>query len=191
MSSSNSVRILSTLLLAALALNWAQYIRLTQYRNAVQERASAPALSVGSVLPHFQALGRDGQRISIDFDPKTDPQDTILYYFAPDCVWSRRNSANINELHSRLAQTHRFIGVAPSPAVLDLYLSEHGHEFYVVTTPAKETVEAYRLSGTPHTLLIGPNGRVKRVWYGAYLGETLDKVQREFSISLPGVTQSN
>ena len=48
---------------------------------------------------------------------------------------------------------------------------------------------AYRLGGTPATILVGSDGRVQRAWAGAFQGRIETEIESLFGVSLPGLTR--
>jgi len=56
-------------------------------------------------------------------------------------------------------------------------------EVLVVT---KETRLALKLGGTPQTIVVSPEGKVQRNWFGAYADNT-NEVESALGVTLPGL----
>jgi hypothetical protein len=52
-------------------------------------------------------------------------------------------------------------------------------------------VAAYRLDATPQTIVLSNDGRVERVWQGAYAGRQHAAIQDYFGVTLPEVPVSS
>ena len=48
---------------------------------------------------------------------------------------------------------------------------------------------AYRLSGTPQTIVVSSRGEVMKNWNGAYVGDVKHEVESYFGIILPGLNE--
>ena len=178
----------SMLLLGSLALNWTQYATIARYKNALLDRVRAEQLAVGSEVPALSGLTLDGTPLSIPYGPGATAKPTLIYYFSPQCGWCKRNVASVNKLYDEVGATHRFIGVTSvSAASVRPFLAEQGHRFDVLVNVDAASLRAYRLAGTPKTVLVSPDGRVSAVWHGAYLGKVQLEIEQLFGASLPTV----
>jgi len=48
---------------------------------------------------------------------------------------------------------------------------------------------AYKVGGTPNTLVISPEGRVLKNWRGAYMDDLQREVEQYFEVELPGIRE--
>jgi hypothetical protein len=62
-----------------------------------------------------------------------------------------------------------------------------GLDFPVYYEPSLATYKSYKLGGTPHTIVISPDGKVMNDWAGAYNAELRPEVEGFFGVSLPGI----
>jgi hypothetical protein len=62
--------------------------------------------------------------------------------------------------------------------------------FPVYMRLSADTLQAYKLGGTPQTLVISGEGRVQKNWMGAYNGATKTDIETFFRIKLPDVPRS-
>ena len=106
-----------------------------------------------------------------------------MYVFAPECLWCERNLDNIKKLSELVQNKYRLVGLSMSSSNLQEYVTSHGLNFPVYKEPTAESVLAYKPGGTPRTIIISPEGRVVKNWYGAYAEEAQKEVE-EFFIPL-------
>ena len=62
-------------------------------------------------------------------------------------------------------------------------------QFPIYTDLAANSVLAYRLGGTPNTLVVSGDGRLLHQWRGAYSGSSKKEIEDYFGITLPGVEE--
>lgn len=65
------------------------------------------------------------------------------------------------------------------------YESSCCNTHFPVYEVSAESALAYRLGGTPQTIVVSPYGQVVKIWDGAYEGD----LKREFEVGLPGIVQ--
>ena len=49
-------------------------------------------------------------------------------------------------------------------------------------------IAAYRLGGTPATIVVSPEGKLLREWKGAYMGDAKHQIEEYFDVSFPVAT---
>lgn len=143
---------------------------------------SAPA--IGSLLPPLEALGADGSRERLTFEPSGRP--TLLYVFAPGCGWCARNLDNVKAIFAGARHSHRLVALSLASEAGG-FVDEVAVEVRVLVQPSPAAIEAYRLGSTPTTLVISPEGRVVKSWVGAYVDVIGKEVEAYFNVKLPGV----
>jgi hypothetical protein len=84
---------------------------------------------------------------------------------------------------------YRFIAIAATAdAGIELSrLRTEGLALEVLTGLDDQTIAAYGFRGTPHTVVVSPDGRVLSSWAGAYSGAALVPVEQFFAVKLPGI----
>jgi len=157
--------------------------QLTTVENAVMVERQ---LKVGTQVPVIQANDHTGQPHTIAFNQEDKP--TVLYVFTPPCKWCERNMDNIKELVARKGHEFRFIGISLGKEGLTDYVAKTGLMMPVYTDLSDETKKAYKMGGTPQTIVISPEGQVIQTWMGAYTGEQQNRVEEFFGVTLPGIT---
>jgi peroxiredoxin len=70
------------------------------------------------------------------------------------------------------------------------YVEEHQLKFPVYSGLKGETIQALGLGGTPQTIIVSPDGRVLKVWKGAYADNLRPEVEAYFGIQLPGLVSA-
>ena len=93
-------------------------------------------------------------------------------------------------LANNLKGTYRFATISLSEDKLQEYIAEQDFQFPVYAGRTPKTVMAYKLGGTPQTMVLSSDGRVQKNWMGAYAGETKSEIESYFNIQLPDITQT-
>lgn len=186
-----SRRVLTLLLLCSASLNLllARDVKNLKasvlYLKAEMRSQRQRELKIGDSLPRIEIKNLDGRSLVLDY-PESGPA-TILYIFAPQCVWCTRNLPNVTSLADRTRSNYLFIGISLSKDTLREYVAQHNLNFPVYTDLTAEAISAYHLGGTPRTLVVSPGGRIVRNWFGAYGGELRREIEGFFKIRLPGI----
>jgi peroxiredoxin len=177
---------LSVLLNVVLARNIALLKDSIEYIKA--EMRASRELKPGESVPPLKGKDLYGNPAEITY-PGNGPA-TILYVFSPDCEWCTRNMENIKTLTSHIKSDFRFIGVSLSKNNLRDYLAKYALEFPVYCDLTFEVLSAYKLGGTPRTMVVSNEGKVVKTWFGAYVGNLKGEVEEYFHVSLPGVVET-
>lgn len=178
---------LTALLVCSVALNVFFTLRVKRLEDAMLYLKGENRLKLGESVPPIEGKDLEGRPAMITYDGGDRP--TILYVFSPQCGWCERNSQNINSLAKQLGDRYRLIGLSLSSKDLKEYAGAHGIEFPVYTDLPFSVTSVYKLSGTPETIIISPEGRVVQAWPGAYTGQFQREVENFFNVSLPGLEE--
>jgi peroxiredoxin len=157
-------------------------------RNLTYSRSASMAeyqLKVGTTVPPIAAKRLDGKSEVISYQKGNQP--TVLYIFTPPCVWCARNMSNFKTLFGKESGEYRFIGLSLSEEGLAEYVAKNELKLPVYFGMSIETKGAYKLSGTPQTIVVSPEGRVLQSWMGAYVGDQKSQVEAFFHVTLPGL----
>jgi peroxiredoxin len=149
-------------------------------------QAITPKLSPGMKVDPVTALGHDGERFTISYNSSDKP--TVFYVITPSCIWCKRNQANINKVADTKANDFRFIGLSLAEPGLKEYVEEHHLKFPTYTGLTRETMRSLGLGNTPQTIVVSPEGKILKVWMGAYDEEVRSEVEAYFGVQLPGLT---
>lgn len=180
---------LLSLLIVSVTLNLLLARRIKQLTGAGNRAVLERQLKVGAQVPVIQAVDSAGQPQIIAFDQEERP--TVLYVFTPLCKWCTRNMDNIKELVARKSGEFRFIGISLSKEGLTEYVAKNGLTVPVYTDLSDQTRKAYKMVGTPQTIVVSRDGKVIQNWMGAYTGEQQRQLEEYFGIKLPGVKSEN
>lgn len=168
---------LTAALLTSVALN------VTLSRELAATRvAPPPTIAPGTLLPAITGTTPEGAIQTIDY--RSD-RPTLLYYYRSECAWCRRNWTNVTTLASQ-ATSFRVVllsgddGVPVRPEGLP-------EQVVVLGGIQRATIDAYKLVGTPQTMVVSADGRSIQTWAGAYQGNRLAEIGRFFGVSLPGL----
>jgi peroxiredoxin len=173
------------MLVASVALNVMLALKIRELTGMQNALRAEHELEAGTVVPSITARRLDGKSETITYADSTRP--TVLYVFTPQCVWCARNLDNLKTLVDRKGGDYRFIGISLSKEGLEKYVADHQLTFPIYTDIPKEAGEAYKMGGTPQTVIISPQGKVLQSWPGAYAGDQKSQVEKYFDITLPGI----
>jgi hypothetical protein len=174
------------LLVISVALNVALARRNKGLSVALLSVKAEQSLPIGSSLPPIEAFDLAHNLQVLKYEAVTSP--TIFYVFSPQCGWCAKNASNLRILSERIKGRYRLIGLALSSAGLDEYVTQQGMDFPVYTNLSPQTVAAYRLGGTPTTIVVSADGKLLREWKGAYMGDSKREIEEYFGVSFPVVT---
>lgn len=178
----------ATILVAASVLtNVALSVKVTMLKGTISAIKERGQLNVGSLVPPIQAKSLDEIPVSITYNGTG--LSTVLYVFSPSCGWCARNLANVKDLAQQVDGRFRFVALSLSDDKLREYVTDKQLNFNVYGGISSETRSAYKLGGTPETIVVSSDGRVQKVWYGAYVPDTAQDVEKYFHAQLPGLTE--
>jgi len=176
------------LLVASVSLNVIQATRIGGLRSVIRTLRGEAQLAVGTSVPPMAVHDLRGQPTEVRFDGVDTP--TVVYVFSPTCGWCARNLNNIKTLADQAGGRYRFVGVSLVEKDLQTYVERSGLTFPVFMKPDASSLKAFKLGGTPETVVVAPDGRVLKVWPGAFSEASHADVERFFKVVLPGLTQS-
>lgn len=182
--------ILLTLLLLSLIGNVT--LGLERYRAHRVEAIAARdfgALPPGTPAAPFVAERLGGGTETIRFDAGVT---TVLYFHVSTCGWCRRNMANIRQLAASIPPHSRLVLIAldKNPEEAEAVANEMAVDLPHYFRPADESLQSYRVSGTPSTVVVSPAGKVLATFSGAYTGSRKEGIERMFGVTLPGIDTS-
>ena len=85
----------------------------------------------------------------------------------------------------------RFIGLSLTDSGLREYIGDHPLKFPIYTGMKAETITSLGLGSTPQTIVISPEGKVVKLWTGAYVERLQPDVEGYFGVRLPGLISVN
>jgi hypothetical protein len=180
--------LLSLLLIASVALNVALAMRL-QRDAARRTTPNVQGLATGQAVAALVGEVRVGAETRPQRYEPRGTQGTLIYFSAAQCKWSQQNLPTFIEYARQAQGRYRIVAVDLTP---DLKKDQASHldsvpADLVLRNLTPESRQAARVLGTPETLLLSPDGKVLRVWLGAYVS---DDTKRELSSYLSGTPAS-
>jgi hypothetical protein len=174
---------LSLLLIASVALNVVLAMRLRQ--SATQRASTVQGLAAGQAIPALVGEIRSGDALRPHRYEPRGSQGTLLYVSAAQCRWSQQNLPLFIDLAQQARGRYRVVTIDLTPG---LKPGEPSHldtvpDALVLRNLAAESREVLRVQGTPETFLLSPDGKVVKVWLGAFVD---DKMKQELSAYLNG-----
>jgi hypothetical protein len=175
-----------TACLSVLALSVGVNLVQAQRVRDLTGRQPVPDAIVGTRLPTIDVTTPEAARITLPFSG--DGMSSVIYFYSESCGWCQRNLPSAVALREAVRGRFRFVALtAESASRGGRALPHHALEADVTGAISAATQRALRLGGTPHTIVVSPDGTVLRSWKGAYRGLVERDVQDYFRISLPGV----
>ncbi len=185
-SRTSVIVIIAALVLSAM-LNILLAQRIRTLTHAREIGMNERVLKVGTYVQPISVKGLAGQQELISYQGASQP--TVLYVFTPLCSWCTRNLDNFKTLMEKKGTEYRFIGLSLSREGLAEYVSKNELRLPIYSNLSIEAREAYRMSGTPQTTVISPDGRVLQNWMGAYVGDQKSQIEAFFHVALPGLRE--
>ena len=167
------------LLMLSVGVNVMQARRI---KTMVDARAAAVS-SVGHRVVPLEGFSTEGVPV---LRPVARDVPTVLYYFSPTCTWCDRNWDNIRALDRGAQGRYRVVLVTRARGVRQ-YLAERGLNLDVVEGISESVAGAYKLNGTPQTVVASIEGIVTHDWRGAFTPRIERKIEELFGVSLPGI----
>ena len=66
-------------------------------------------------------------------------------------------------------------------------MERDGLRFPVFSRLSDKTRQAYRLGSTPQLIVVSREGRVQKVWTGAFAGRIEREIESFFGVDVPGI----
>jgi peroxiredoxin len=179
--------ILTMLVCCSVILNLFLAREVRKLRNTATLLAETRKLNLNDVAQPLETVDLQGRPFSISYADSSLP--TVLYIFTPDCHWCARNLENINGLAEQVKDRYRLIGISINGDGLGEYLAQNKLNFPVYHSPSDASRLAYDMVATPTTIVISKEGRVVRIWSGAYGTDRKEEIEHFLNIRLPGLTR--
>ena len=180
-----TVLILGGLLVCSLAINLILARRVASLKRTIAVIKSESRLALGDTLPAVVAKDPHGRTAVLNYSETQLP--TVVFIITPTCGWCTKNVMNMRALVKNAGARYRFVGLSLSSDKLIDYVKENKLEFPIYTDLPILTMREYKLSGTPETIVVSPQGQVTRIWSGAFAEDLQREVEDYFSVKLPGI----
>ncbi len=141
--------------------------RLSQLQRLDDLLNSSNKLELGGIVPPLVGYDLSGNKVTYSYGE--DSRDTMLLVLSPGCHACDENWPKWNRMIKSLDghSTRLVIANIASIPVTSEYISRHQIDgIPLVAEVSAESLQAYRLAYTPQTILIGHDGRVRKVHTG-------------------------
>ena len=187
-----TITFLTAMLVVSVALNvgLAYKVRgFTSAQEAQLAKVEAQRLKSGTAVPSLTVRRVDQADVQ---QPETigytgADRPTVLHVLSPTCGWCARNEGSIKQLIAQRGNEYRFIGVSLVEQGATEYAAAHSLGVPIYSGLSEETKKAYKMGGTPQTIVVSAQGIVLANWNGAYLGKQKGAIEEFFKIELPEI----
>jgi hypothetical protein len=159
--------------LALIASNVLLARRLSQLKQLDDFLNAANKLELGGVVPPLVGYDISGNKVTYEYG--RDSRETLLLVFSPTCHACDENWPKWNRLIQSVdTRSTRLViaNISGAPVSAD-YVARHNIAAVpLVAEVSAESQQAYRLAYTPQTILIGSDGKVRKVHTGVLAGST-------------------
>jgi len=145
-------------------------IALIHQNRQLKDRLALPPLAmettVGARLPDLRGFTSDGKPVEVLYGK--DSRKVLVLVFSPTCPFCDQNWPKWYDLMSSLNRTAvRPVAVDVTSSSTPGFLSQHQlAEMPVFLKVDPQATVNYRFHLTPQTILVGPDGKVEKVWSG-------------------------
>ncbi len=178
------------LLIIGLCITNVLLIKQNRALKATILRNEPQFLKQGQKVPPLVAQRVSGETATIDFG---ENQKTILFVFTTGCAPCERTGPKWKLIESACAhkKCRSFaLSLGTDNSKSAAFISAYGLQSEVLTNLSSQTRAAYQLSLTPLTIVVDAQGKVERIWPGAFNDDMTSDAERYFGVSLTG-TASN
>lgn len=169
------------LLIVSAGVNIWQRSSINTLQHNIEVIKSDGRLKVGNSYGPIRFVPPEGESQTAAFPRE---RETIVYFVSAQCGWCKRNHPVFRELVSQTSNRVDYIvlwSAKPAAADLDQYLIKGLVSQGTVT---EDTQAAYRLGGTPTTIIISKEGKLIESISGAYSDAARAKLQALLGVQL-------
>ena len=185
-----TVGLLTVMLVVSVALNVGLALKVHAFMTVQEEqlaRLQAMDLKAGVKAPPLSAKRVGDSSGAVEIIDYAGARPTVLYVLSPACGRCAKNESSIKKLIAEKGAEYRFIGISLADEGVLEYQAKHGLGVALYSGVNEQTRRAYKMSGTPQTIVVSTQGVVVASWSGAYLGKQKDAVEKFFEVELPDI----
>lgn len=179
------VYLLTALLVCSVILNVLLAREIEHLRYIEASLKAEAMLQSDTNVPVIEARSLDGKMVSFSYGDSELP--SVIYVLSPTCSWCLKNQSNVEAVAKSVDGRYRFIAVSLEPDGLEKYVKDRQITFPVYSHLSAEVIAAYKMGGTPQTIVVSPQGKVLKNWTGAYGGTVQREVEDYLGVRLPGL----
>jgi hypothetical protein len=145
---------------------------------AARPGAASAFTAVGMTVPPLDGVTVGGRPVRVDYS--AEPRSTLLLVFSTECHFCEQNWPQWEALAARIdRREYRLVYANLSHSLTSEYIERRRLSADIVLAQVDpNSVIAYGLGPTPAALLVGPDGRVQKAWYGALKDAGLEAMQQ-------------
>jgi len=169
---------LSGCCLLLLAANIALIHQNSQLKDRLALPPPAMEATVGAKLPDLKGFDLAGKPVEVAYGK--DSRKVLVLVFSPTCPFCDQNWPKWYDLMSSLNHTAvRPVAVDVTSTSTPGFLSQHqlGEMPVFLKVDPQATVD-YRFHLTPQTILVGPDGKVEKVWSGVLSDSAMSELKQ-------------
>jgi len=148
------------------------------------EAATSANGPIGEVMPPIRAVDLNGGAATLFYGSASVP--TVIYVFSPNCKFCQKNAHNLAALAGQISGRFRIIGISLTTKDVGQFALEHDMRFPIYTNVDAAVKKAFHMGGTPQTFVVGRDGRLQKMWRGAYGSSNQKSLEDFFGLQLPG-----
>lgn len=160
--------------------------------NALQSRRILALVASSAITP--TTIGQTAPPI-VGFSLAGSPREvalrgnlpTLVYYFDPGCTYCEQNWPNLQALAAAAEGRYRMLAVS-AKRDLRQYLDDRQLNLDVVEGLSAAARAGFGFAGTPHTIVVSPDGMITHDWRGAFTPRGQRQLEDLFGVELPGIT---
>lgn len=189
-SSGRTITFLTAMLVVSVALNVGLAYKVREFTSVQEAQLAsleARRLKPGTTVPPISANRVDGDVAVATISYAGTDRPTVLYVLSPTCGWCAKNERSIQQLIAEKGGEYRFIAISLVEQGTAEYQSAHGLGVPLYTGLSEDMKNAYKMGGTPQTIVVSTEGVVVANWNGAYLGKRKEDIEDFFEVDLPEI----
>ncbi len=177
-------------------MNGGGRMRADPFRSVGRADSSVPWMVLALLLPGLLALARPGQPAPVFSLPGSRGAVSLeavrgrvvyLDFWASWCTPCKRSFPWMNELQQRYSGRGLMviaINLDKTPSAAAEFVAEHPAEFAIGFDPGGQVADAYGVRAMPSSYLIGRDGQIRSVHWGAIEGPERERVTAELEALL-------
>jgi hypothetical protein len=176
--------LLILLLAFSVSLNVFLSYEISQSRNLVRLLSTHRKITVGEIAPLLKAHDENGIEVQYDFTARELP--TVVYIQSAKCHWCEQNFTYLQQMAVQSTDKYHLVTLSLERAadgVTNLTTSNSKNLF----DPSIESKITFDLSATPTTMLFSSEGKLEKIWKGAYHAERQKDIEKSLGVHLSGL----
>ena len=143
------------------------------------------ALIEGQSMPAIAGKDIEGQEQIFDWGK--DGRKTLLMNFSPRCGYCRENMPNwLAILQTIDKSAYRVLLVSSISDGAKEFIDKYEiKDIPIIVEPEPKVLVNYLMYVTPQTILLNPDGKIAKIWTGAFINEQKSQIEQSLNVKLP------